>query len=68
MSDRYTHAELADKVDWEGGIYEAITGYGIPSDCLPLDAPESVREAWARIEETSADADVIQEWLDQSFE
>lgn len=62
---RYESKEdLAGKVDWEGGVAEAITGYGITTDMLPEDAPGEIVRAWRRIEESGKDIDAIQEWLD----
>lgn len=67
MSDRYTKEELIDKTDWEGGVTEAITGYGISPSALPEDAPEPVVQAWTRIyEQTRKDIRTIQEWFDQA--
>lgn len=36
---KYTVEEFADKVNWEGGLFEAITGYGLSWTDLDDDAP-----------------------------
>lgn len=63
MSERWTREELAAKVDWEGGISETITGYGIPPDRLPHDVPQEVADAWWRVYSTREDLDIIDRWL-----
>jgi hypothetical protein len=64
MNDRWTREEVAGKVDWEGGVSETITGYGLSSDILPKDAPSEIVEAWKRVEESSKDIDLIWRWLE----
>lgn len=58
---------LAAKVEYEGGIVEAIFGYGLRSKDLPPDAPPDVHAAWRRIEESDLerDLDTIELWLDK---
>lgn len=34
MSDKMTDSEFADKIDYEGGIFEAFLGYGLRSSDL----------------------------------
>lgn len=63
-----TREDLAAKVDWEGGVAEAITGYGISSRTLPEDAPGEIVRAWRRVEESSKDIAAIQKWLDGGYE
>lgn len=63
MSERYTKDELASKVDWEGGVAEAITGYGISVDALPEDAPTWVRANWKVVQESGPAIRRINEWL-----
>lgn len=58
-----TRQELADKVDWEGGIAEAITGYGIGPANLPDDMPDDVHSAWMRLYNRGTDIGIISEWL-----
>lgn len=55
--------ELADKVEWEGGLTDAILDYGISAVDLPADTPAYIREAWGRIQDVSSDVDLITEWL-----
>lgn len=45
MSAYESRAEVAAKIDWEGGFFEAVFGYGITLEDLPEDDPE-LREAW----------------------
>lgn len=58
-----TREELAAKVDWEGGVHEAIAGYGLPPELLPEDVPVSVLAAWQNIYATDRDARIIEKWL-----
>lgn len=44
--EKYSKAELAFKIDNEGGIYNALL-YGISA----RDVPEDVQEAWVLLEE-----------------
>lgn len=50
MSEKMTPKEFAGKVEWEGGLYDALFGYGLKSSDLEdgelKDAIESV-ESWA---------------------
>jgi hypothetical protein len=64
MSGKYeSPAVLKSKVSWEGGVVEAILGYGIKPDDLPDGTPEEVRESWASIRAVTGDVDVVEEWL-----
>ena len=54
---------LADKVDWEGGVAEAIMGYGISSEELPKDTPDEIVEAWKEAEKAKAAFDKINDWI-----
>lgn len=59
-----TREELAAKVDWEGGVAETLTGYGLASGMLPEDAPQTVKSAWERLyTQGREDIEVIEEWL-----
>lgn len=56
--------ELADKVDYEGGILEAICGYGIPANELPGDTPTEVVVAWMKLYlEVPGLVEIIRDWL-----
>lgn len=49
MSSYESREELADKIDYEGGIYDMLFGYGLHRDDLPndpvlLDAWDSLAE------------------------
>lgn len=63
-----TPQELAGKVDWEGGVTEAILGYGIKSEDLPEATPAEIVEAWKRVEAVGPDVDKIQNWLPEPGE
>ena len=60
---KMTREELAAKVDWEGGVHEAIACYGLSPELLPEDTPAEVRDAWTIIYHSGDDADVIADWL-----
>lgn len=61
-----TKEEIDAKIDWEGGIAETITGYGLAPSCLPEDAPQSVKTAWERLyTQAREDIDIIDKWLDE---
>ena len=59
-----TREELSGKVDWEGGVTEAITGYGITVTDLPEDVPATIADAWLRIQNTQDDVWLIERWLE----
>jgi hypothetical protein len=63
MAERYTKEDLAAKVDWEGGVAEAITGYGISPDALPEDAPSHIKANWKVVYESGRAIQLINEWL-----
>lgn len=49
MSDRFkSRADLAGKIEWEGGLMDALD-YGITTDMMPEDDAE-LAEAWAKLE------------------
>src|SRR5690606_27568521 len=49
MADGYqTREQVAEKVDWEGGIPEALE-YGLTVDDMPA-GDEELRAAWGRLE------------------
>jgi hypothetical protein len=56
-----TMADLRDKVDWEGGLYEALK-YGIHFD----DVPEEIREDWKKAIEAAKILDRVEDrlWAD----
>ena len=59
--------QLAEKVEWEGGVLEAIVGYGMPADIVisaygPM--PANVEMAWRRIELVESAARVVENWLE----
>jgi hypothetical protein len=62
-TDYMTREELADKVDWEGGVVDAINGYGLDVSVLPDDAPESIKADWQAIGDMRAAVERISDWL-----
>ena len=58
-----TKEDLAAKVEWEGGVFEAITGYGIGLDDLPEDAPTFVRANWKLVVDAGYAVGRIENWL-----
>lgn len=40
--------ELSDKIEWEGGTFEAITSYGLIAEDLDTDDPE-LRAHWVAV-------------------
>lgn len=62
--ERWTREELAGKVEWEGGVPEAITGYGISPRDLPESTPPEVMRAWIAVYESRKDIDLIDHWLE----
>lgn len=64
MSRFASTEDLAAKIEWEGGITEAILDYGIKSEDLPEGTPDEVVKAWQLIETDTAQAvKVISDWL-----
>ena len=62
---RYTNvADVRDKVDWEGGIADAIIGYGLTASNLPENAPPEVVEAWLAIEAVVPHVRTISAWFE----
>jgi hypothetical protein len=59
MAEKYTKQDLAQKVEWEGGLAAAID-YGIKHDELPDDTPTETVDAWRRLE---ADLATVDNWL-----
>ena len=67
MADRFPDREnLAAKIEWEGGLMEALD-YGITTEMMP-EGDAELAEAWTKLEasfkETSKLADVVQDLLD----
>jgi hypothetical protein len=67
MTEQMTRQELADKVDWEGGVEAAINGYGLDTSVLPDDTPAQIRADWQAIQDTREAGARIQEWLDEAY-
>ncbi len=71
MSERYeSRSELAGKIEWEGGILEALD-YGIKTADMP-EGDTELTEAWAKLEasfrQTAALAEVVEGLLPDSQE
>lgn len=63
MDEKWTKERIFDKLDWEGGTWEGICGYGLDSSILPDDAPAEVRAAWDRVRASREDIQIIDDWL-----
>ena len=57
-----TKERLADKIEWEGGVLEAVE-YGIKVSDLPDGVPEEIADAWGRLEMAAEDAQLVRGWL-----
>ena len=71
MSDRFkSRAALAGKIEWEGGILEALD-YGIKTEYMP-EGDTELTEAWAKLEasfrETAKLADAVANLLPEPGE
>ena len=64
MSTYTDPACVAAKIDWEGGIFDAINNYGLSSDDVKDAVPPEVLEAWKVIESVRPAAVVIATWMD----
>lgn len=63
VKGRFGHrSTLAEKVDWDGGVVDAILG-GLNSDWVPLTAPSEIVAAWDRISAIRSDVRMINDWL-----
>lgn len=58
-----TKEELVHKVEWEGGVMEAVE-YGITVSQLPPDTPEDILDAWAQLEEAQLCVSAVYRWLE----
>lgn len=60
--------QLAEKIDWEGGVYNAIVGYGIRPSMIqewygkPL--PAEIKAAWEKVMSVESAIREIANWLD----
>jgi hypothetical protein len=59
-----TKEELAAKVEWEGGVAEAIIGYGLKLEDLPPDAPTHIRACWKTVQDARFAIEQIANWLE----
>lgn len=60
---KYTKNQLANKIDWEGGLYEFVNGYGLDIVDLPEDTPSEIVIAFRRIKEVEQYEHIIWDWL-----
>lgn len=63
MSGEWTREELAEKVESEGGVCNAIIGYGLESVLLPADVPAEVQLAWRQVYTARHAVAVVYAWL-----
>jgi hypothetical protein len=60
--------EVYAKADWEGGLYELITSYGVTADDLPDSFPQEIVDAWNRIAAISGDEALIMQYLEANLD
>lgn len=68
VSNKYTTQEFADKVDWEGGLYEAVTSYGLKPEDLDDDAPPALVVLLVRFKEAADKAAHLEHQIEEMFE
>jgi hypothetical protein len=56
--------DLLGKIDWEGGMYETISGYGM-SDIDDYDVPDYLKEQWEGVASLAYD---LREELEDLFD
>lgn len=57
MPDTYTNEKLAEKIAWEGGLYEFVTSYGI--NLTDIEDPK-VRELFRKYTEVVESAENLE--------
>jgi len=62
-----TREDLAAKADWEGGLCEAIFGYGLKSSDLPKNAPSEIKQAFRALEAVKPQVDLLNKWLFEGY-
>ena len=62
--DREQHNihDLLGSIDWEGGLYEIMTAYGM-TDVESYDIPDYIKEKWTEVADCAADLDLEMEEL-----
>jgi hypothetical protein len=68
VSNKYTAQEFADKVEWEGGLYEAVTGYGLKASDLDDDAPPGLMSLLEEFQEHAENAAAVEEQINRIFD
>lgn len=69
MPDKFINVpELYAKTDWEGGLVEAIFGYGLRAECLPEGTPPDIVSAWKSLDAVRAEIELIERWLEEAME
>ena len=63
MTKYESKEDLAAKIDWEGGVMEAVE-YGVKVTDLPADTPAPVCVAWLKLQEATEYIDAINAWLE----
>lgn len=65
MSYTYTEQEFAEKVEWEGGLWETLTGYGLSyTDVVPGALRDALEQAERVIAEASTEIEAIEYYLE----
>lgn len=62
MSRYASRQELANKIDYEGGLCEAAFGYGIDADDMP-EGDTELFEAWKRLDACRPVIDAVSKLL-----
>jgi len=67
MTERFRNRlELAGKVEWEGGLIEAL-GYGITADMMPEDDDE-LTEAWTALKAAYSQVEALARPVEKMLE
>lgn len=64
MSKFDNKQDLAAKIEWEGGVFDAAL-YGIRSTDLPEGTPQNIIDAWQHLEAVIVQEEMIINWLDE---
>lgn len=64
---KWTLDELMQKAEWEGGLYELVTGYGMDRDALSEDEHDEVRDMYQKYWDLATEArkieDTFEHWV-----
>ncbi len=57
--------DLANAIDWEGGIFALVLDYGLSIEDLPPNTPEDIIEAFNELIAIGVYTQKISDWLDE---